>query len=80
MRRILRFTGAALAVAALAGAVFLGPTLWGKPWSIDHFFLRSLLSFVLDHPMLLSYARPLDAYGLDFYSDDLEDFSVEVLG
>jgi uncharacterized protein (DUF885 family) len=77
MRRILRFTGAALAVAALAGAVFLGPTLWGKPWSIDHFFLRSLLSFVLDHPMLLSYARPLDAYGLDFYSDDLEDFSVE---
>ncbi len=28
-----------------------------------------------EHPMLLSYARPLEAYDLDFYSDDLEDYS-----
>jgi uncharacterized protein (DUF885 family) len=26
--------------------------------------------------MLLSYARPLDAYHLDYYSDDLEDYSI----
>lgn len=28
-----------------------------------------------EHPQLLSYARPLDAYDLDFYTDDLEDYS-----
>ncbi|MCP4004819.1 MAG: DUF885 domain-containing protein [bacterium] len=64
------------AVGLVAALVFLIPTLWGTPWSIDHFFLRSLVTAVAEHPALLSYARPLEAYGLDFYSDDLEDYSV----
>lgn len=69
----------ALSLVALlllgAAATFLVPTLWGKPWSIDHFFLRCLVEFGIEHPMLLSYARVLEPYGLDFHSDDLEDFS-----
>jgi uncharacterized protein (DUF885 family) len=76
MSRVLRFTALIIAVLFVASAVFLVPTLWGTPWSIDHFFLRSLVAAVIDHPMLLSYARPLDAYDLDFYSDDLENYSV----
>lgn len=77
MRRWLRSLGLALVALALALAVFLVPTIWGKPWSIDHYFLRALVEFAVEHPMLLSYARVLEPYGLDFHSDDLEDFSVE---
>jgi uncharacterized protein (DUF885 family) len=77
MRRGLRSVAVLLLAAALAGAVFLVPTLWGRPWSIDHFFARVFLEFVLAHPMLLSQLRILEAWGLDFHSDDLDDFSVE---
>ena len=73
LRRV--FLGLALLVAV--GAGFLVPTIWGKPWSIDHFFTRELVFLALDHPMLLSFARVLDPWGLDYYSDDLEDFSLD---
>jgi len=72
LRRLLLF----LAAVAVPVAVFLVPTLWGTPWSIDHFFLRALAEAALPHPMALSYARVLEPYGLDWYSDELEDFSV----
>ena len=75
MRRVLRITVVVLALPILAAAIFGVPTLWGTPWTIDHFFLRSFIEVAGEHPMLLSYARPLDAYNLDFYSDDLEDYS-----
>ncbi len=75
MHRVLRIAAGLTATSLLAAVVFLVPTLWGKPWTIGHFFLRSFISVAAEHPMLLSYARPLDAYGLDFYSDDLEDYS-----
>lgn len=75
MHRVFRITAAVVAVPILAAVIFGVPTLWGTPWSIDHFFLRSFIAVAVEHPMLLSYARPLDAYGLDFYSDDLEDYS-----
>lgn len=76
MRRRGRRWLAFVAALALALVVFLVPTLWGKPWSIDHFFLRALVEVALPHPMLLSYARVLEPYGIDFHADDLEDFSV----
>jgi len=76
MRSLARWLVRGFLVLAVAAAIFLVPTLAGTPWSIDHFFLRSLLFLALDHPQLLSYARPLDAWGLDFYSDELEDYSV----
>jgi uncharacterized protein (DUF885 family) len=77
MRRALRIAGALAAALALAGALFLVPTLWGRPWSIDHFFARVFVEFALSHPMLLSQLRILEPFGLDFHSDELDDFSVE---
>lgn len=75
MNRLVRIAAVVLAIPILAAAVFLIPTLWGTPWSIDHFFTRSFVAVAAKHPMLLSYARPLEAYDLDFYSDELEDYS-----
>jgi uncharacterized protein (DUF885 family) len=74
-----RVLGGLLAALALGAALFLVPTLWGKPWRIEHYTLRVLVEFALAHPMLLSYARVLEPYDLDFYSDELEDLSVEAL-
>jgi uncharacterized protein (DUF885 family) len=77
MGRTVRALSLALAVLLVAAGVFLVPTIWGKPWSIEHYYTRVLIEFAIQHPMLLSYARVLEPYGLDFHSDDLEDFSVE---
>lgn len=63
-----------LIVAAAAG--FVVPTIWGKPWSIDHFFGRVFVRFALRHPMMLSSMRLLEPMGLTFHNDDLDDFSL----
>jgi hypothetical protein len=70
-----RLALAALALCA-ALAVFLVPTLWGKPWSIEHFYLRAVAELVLERPMLLSRLRILEPWGLRWFSDDLDDYSV----
>ena len=44
--------GLGLLVAALA--IFLVPTIWLKPWSIDHYYTRVFLRFASRHPMMLS--------------------------
>jgi uncharacterized protein (DUF885 family) len=67
---------AALALLA-ALAVFLVPTLWGKPWRIEHFYLRVFAELILERPELLSRLRILEPWGLDWFSDDLDDYSVE---
>ena len=74
MRRWLAGTAALLLVAA---AVFAVPTLWGKPFLIEHFYIRAFADLVLDRPMLLSRLRILEPWGFDFHSDELDDFSPE---
>ena len=52
MRRGVRrgFWGLGLLIVALA--VFLVPTIWFKPWSIDHYYMRVFLREAGRHPML----------------------------
>jgi uncharacterized protein (DUF885 family) len=66
-----------LAAIVAAAAVFLIPTLWFKPWSINHFYTRFFAQYVLRHPMLLSSLGLLESIGLQFHNDDLDDFSVK---
>jgi uncharacterized protein (DUF885 family) len=72
VRRVLIVGGLLLAGAGL----LLYPTLWGRPWSIDHFFTRVFLEFALERPLLLSQLRILEPYGIHFHADDLADYSV----
>src|SRR5262249_34485746 len=64
-----------ITLLVVAGAVFLVPTIWYKPWSIDHFYARVFARYALKHPMMLTQLGMLDGTPLDFYSDKLDDFS-----
>ncbi len=77
MSRITRGIGFAALIAIAALAVFLVPTLWGKPWSIDHYYLRVFAELVLERPQLLSRLRILEPWGFDWFAGDLDDYSVE---
>ena len=79
MRRALRITAVAAAVMLLGLGVFLVPTIWGKPWSIEHFYTRVFLELLLRHPMLLSQLRVLEPYGIRSHNQKLDDFSVEFM-
>lgn len=76
MRRLWKLLLAVGGALFLGAVVFLIPTLWFTPWSIDHFYSRVFLEYALDHPMLLSQMRILEPMGLDFHNDDLDDPSV----
>ena len=76
-RRSQRFLGLAALMLLSALALFLVPTLWGKPWRIEDFYLRVFAELVLERPQLLSRLRILEPWGLDWFSDDLDDYSVE---
>lgn len=65
-----------MALVAGAAALFVIPTVWGTPWSIEHLYTRVFAEVVLERPMLLSRLRLLEPWGLDFHSDELDDFSV----
>jgi uncharacterized protein (DUF885 family) len=76
MHRALRIASFAAAAGVLGLALFLVPTLWGKPWSIEHFYTRVFLEAVLRHPMLLTQLRVLEPYGIRSHNRKLDDFSV----
>jgi uncharacterized protein (DUF885 family) len=71
-----RFLLVTLAVLVVAAAVFLVPTIWFKPWSIDHFYARVFIRFAARHPELLTQLGMLDGTPLDFHSDKLDNYSV----
>jgi uncharacterized protein (DUF885 family) len=74
MKKILLWLTAAL-LAALV--VFAVPTIWFKPWSIDHYYMRVFLRFASRHPTMMTYLGILDGTPFDFYSDKLDNFSPE---
>ncbi len=75
MRRRKRMALGLAVTLFIAGGVFLVPTIWLKPWSIDHYYARVFLRFALRHPMMLSSLGLFDGTPLDFYSDKLDDLS-----
>lgn len=76
MRRMLRSAAIGAAIIALGIAIFAVPTVWGRPWSIDHFYTRVFLELLARHPMLLTQLRVLEPYGIRAHNRHLDDFSV----
>ena len=75
-RRFKRFVGLSGLLVLVVAAGFLVPTLWFKPWSIDHYYARTFLSFMLRHPMALTSMGFLDNTPIRYFADDLDDFSI----
>ncbi len=76
MSKAKKTVGWILILILLAGAIVVVPTVWLKPWSIDHFYARTFLIFALRHPMMLSSMRILEPMGLEFHNNDLDDVSI----
>ena len=51
-------------VLVMALAVFLVPTIWGKPWSVKGLFTRTFLKFALRGPELLTSLGILAGIGV----------------
>jgi uncharacterized protein (DUF885 family) len=67
---------AGLALFVSGTSLFCVPTLWGTPWKIEHFYMRTFANFALRNPELLSGMRLLEPMGLSFHNDDLADRSI----
>jgi uncharacterized protein (DUF885 family) len=75
MRRALRIGSIAGAVVAIAALGILGPTIGGRPWSIETFYTRVFVQLLFRHPMLLTQLRVLEPYGIRAHNRKLDDFS-----
>ncbi len=64
--------GSLAAAVVLALALFIVPTVWFRPWSIDHFYARVFIEFGLRHPMVLT---SIGLPGVHFEDDRLDDLS-----
>ena len=63
---------AVLGALAVALAIFAVPTIWLRPWSINHFYLRTLVEFLWQSPMLCS-----SLHLMDVRKGRLDDFSLQ---
>ncbi len=61
----------------LFAVIFVYALVWGRPFSINHYFDRTLIKLVMDEPQMLSSLGLIDNTILDFHSDDLSDVSDE---
>ncbi|MEL7367300.1 MAG: DUF885 domain-containing protein [Myxococcota bacterium] len=64
-----------LGLTLTAATVFAVPTIWGKPWFIEHFYGRVFLSYLFDHPQLLSGLRLFEPLGISGHNQNLNDYS-----
>ncbi len=59
----------------IVGGWWIYKLVWGKPLSINHFYERVFIEFLLDDPELLTQLGIIDNTRLDFHSGKLTDAS-----
>jgi uncharacterized protein (DUF885 family) len=62
--------GYALVALGAGAASFVGPTVWGKPWSVHHLYTRTLVERVWESPQICS-----SLHLLDWRKERLDDLS-----
>jgi uncharacterized protein (DUF885 family) len=76
MRRpILKSVGALLAVALLAGAVFIVNLIWFRPFSLNLFYEKIFVSFMLENPEILTSIGIAEQVGYRRHNAHLDDVS-----
>src|SRR5262245_1219426 len=76
MPRWLKVVLGLVGVLLVAAAIFLVPTIWFRPWSVDHFYTRAFLEFAIRHPELVTQLGFLESKGIYYRADELDDYSV----
>ena len=75
MKRALKWVSVALLGLVLIAGALLAHTWYAKPLSIEWFYARSFLRFVLDEPELLTQLRILEPIGIRSHNARLTDAS-----
>ncbi len=64
-----------IAVLAVLLVWFLVSLFWGRPWSIQHFYMREFVRLAFDSPELLTLLGILERFGLHGHNARLTDAS-----
>lgn len=79
MKKWLKRLGVVLLLLFAAAAIFVIPTVWFKPWSLNHFYLRVLIEAVLEDPLALTQLKIFESVGIRYKTDELPDMSMAQL-
>ena len=70
-----RFLLIAFTLVIAAAAVFVVPTVWFQPWSVNHLYARIFITYLLRHPQLLTQMGVLNGVPFGDWRDRLDDYS-----
>jgi uncharacterized protein (DUF885 family) len=76
LKTLLKLLGALLGVVLIAVSVFLVNLFWFRPFSIDHFYEKIFISFVLEQPELLTSLGIAEQFGYRKHNAHLDDASM----
>ena len=75
-RSLRRVVGALLAVALLAGTVWVVNLIWFRPFSLDLFYEKAFVTFALENPELLTTIGIAEQFGYRRHNAHLDDVSI----
>lgn len=75
-RTIFRTLAALLAAALFAAAVFLANLIWFRPFSLNLFYEKTFIAFVLENPELLTSIGIAEQFGYRRHNAHLDDASI----
>jgi len=76
MRKTLKYLGLLILFAILLLTTFIVHVWYFKPFSINHFFTRTALQFIIESPEMLSSIRVFEKFGIDGHNAKLDDASM----
>jgi len=75
-KRVYRIVGVSLAAALLVAAVFVVNLVWFRPFSLDLFYEKVFVSFLLENPELLTSIGIAEQFGYRRHNAHLDDVSI----
>lgn len=74
-KTILRSVGGLLLAGLIAASIFLVNLVWFRPFSLNHFYEKIFVSFLLDNPELLTMMGIAEQFGYRRHNGQLNDES-----
>lgn len=75
-KKLFKTLGALLAAVLIGVSIFLVNLIWFRPFSIDHFYEKVFVSFVLEQPELLTSLGIAEQFGYRRHNAHLDDVSI----